>query len=66
MNRPDLNAKQFARLAPLLAPQKPHTGHPNHDHWTLLHGMLWIDRTGAPWRDMPERYGKWSSVASRL
>lgn len=28
--------------------------------------MLWIDRTGAPWRDLPECYGKWSSVASRF
>jgi transposase len=28
--------------------------------------MLWIDRTGAPWRDLPERYGKWSSIASRF
>lgn len=28
--------------------------------------MLWINRTGAPWRDLPERYGKWSTVASRF
>ncbi len=32
----------------------------------MINGMLWVDRTGAPWRDMPERYGKWSSVASRF
>ena len=32
----------------------------------MINGMLWIDRTGAPWRDLPERYGKWSSVASRF
>jgi transposase len=66
MNRHDLNDQQFARLQPLLPPQKPHTGHPNHDHRMMINGMLWIDRTGAPWRDLPERYGKWSSVASRL
>jgi transposase len=28
--------------------------------------MLWIDRTGAPWRDLPERYGPWRTVASRF
>jgi transposase len=32
----------------------------------VINGILWIDRTGAPWRDLPERYGKWSSVASRF
>jgi transposase len=28
--------------------------------------MLWILRTGAPWRDLPERYGPWRTVASRF
>lgn len=32
----------------------------------MVNGMLWIDRTGAPWRDLPDYYGKWSSVASRF
>lgn len=66
MNRRDLTDQQWARLVPLLPPQKPHTGHPNNDHRPVINGMLWIDRTGAPWRDLPECYGKWSSVASRF
>ena len=28
--------------------------------------MLWILRTGAPWRDLPERYGRWQTVYSRF
>jgi transposase len=28
--------------------------------------MLWILRTGAPWRGLPERYGPWRTVASRF
>ncbi|NEP89326.1 MAG: transposase [Okeania sp. SIO2C2] len=31
----------------------------------MVNGILWILRTGAPWRDLPERYGKWQSVATR-
>ena len=36
------------------------------DHRTLLNGMLWILRSGAPWRDLPERYGKWQTVYHRF
>jgi transposase len=32
----------------------------------MVEGMLWILRTGAPWRDLPERYGPWRTVASRF
>ena len=28
--------------------------------------MIWVLRTGAPWRDMPERYGKWTTIYSRF
>jgi transposase len=31
-----------------------------------INGMLWILRTGAPWRDLPERYGEWETVAGRF
>jgi len=36
------------------------------DHRTMLNGMLWILRSGAPWRDLPPRYGKWQSVNHRF
>jgi transposase len=32
----------------------------------MLNGILWILRTGAPWRDLPERYGPWRTVAGRF
>lgn len=66
MNQGDLTNTQWERLQPLLPPQKPKTGHPAHDHRTILNGMLWILRTGALWRVLPSRYGPWSTVASRF
>ena len=32
------------------------------NHRLVLEGIFWIARTGAPWRDLPEEFGKWSSV----
>src|SRR5260370_39543017 len=66
MNRRDLSDQQWSRLVSILPPQKPHTGHPNNDHRPIINGMLWVNRTGAPWRDMPERYGKWTTISSRF
>lgn len=40
----------------------PKCGRPPADHRRVLDGIFWIARTGAPWRDLPEELGKWSSV----
>lgn len=32
----------------------------------MLNAMVWLARSGAPWRDLPERYGSWNSVYSRF
>ena len=66
MNRGELTNSQWERLQPLLPPQQPKTGRPAHDHRTIINGLLWMLRTGAPWRDLPERYGPWRTVASRF
>ena len=62
---PELTDARWARIAPLLPPQKPRTGRPAHDHRTLLAGMLWVARTGAAWRDLPAHFGPWETVHSR-
>src|SRR5688572_22045947 len=64
--RHELTDAQWERLAPLLPPQRPATGRPAKDHRTVLNGVLWVLRTGAPWRDLPERYGPWQTVYSRF
>jgi transposase len=65
-NRGDLTDEQWERLAPLLPPQQPQVGRPAADHRRILNGILWRVRTGAPWRDVPERYGPWPTLASRF
>src|SRR5215211_7128165 len=66
MDRAELTDAQWERLRPLLPPQKPHSGRPAKDHRKVLEGILWIVRTGAPWRDLPSRFGSWRTVSSRF
>jgi putative transposase len=62
----DLSDAQWAVLAPLLPPPQP-TGRPRVvDHRTVINGILWKLRTGAPWRDLPERYGSWQTCYARF
>lgn len=64
--RGDLTNAQWQIIRPLLPPQKPNVGRPSQDHRTTLNGILWILRTGAPWRDLPDRYGPWQTVSGRF
>ena len=61
-----LTDEQWERFGPLLPSQKPRTGRPAKGHRTVLEAILWIDRTGAPWRDLPPEYGPWRSVTTRF
>jgi hypothetical protein len=63
--RADLTDAQWAVLEPLL-PRGKKPGRP--PEWTkrqLIDGIRWRVRTGAPWRDVPERYGRfmWNQKA---
>lgn len=64
--RGDLSSQQWQRLEPLLPAQKPQVGRPANDHRTTINGILWVLRTGAAWRDLPERYGAWQTVSGRF
>jgi transposase len=66
VRRHELTDDEWTVLAPLLPPEKPPIGKPNLPHRTVLNGILWRIRTGAPWRDLPDRYGKWQTVYSRF
>ncbi len=62
----ELTDAQWTALAPPLPPQRAATGRPAKDHRRIVEGILWRLRTGAPWRDLPERYGPWQSVYTRF
>jgi transposase len=43
-------------------PEPARTGRPPRDRRMILDGILWILRTGSPWRDLPEEFGPWGTV----
>ena len=53
---------EWALLAPFLTTPSPLGGRPPCDHRRTLDGIFWVLRTGAPWRDLPEAFGKWNTV----
>jgi transposase len=62
MGRGDLTNQQWARLAPLLPTGKKPGRPPTWSKRQLIDGIRWRTRTGAPWRDVPARYGPWQTV----
>ena len=57
-----MSDKEWAIFAPFLARLSPQGGRPPKNHRKVLDGVFWINRTGAPWRDLPEMFGNWNSV----
>ncbi|HJL19200.1 MAG TPA: transposase [Sandaracinaceae bacterium LLY-WYZ-13_1] len=56
----------WARIEPLLPPQLQTGGRPAKPHRPVVEAMIWLLRTGAPWRDLPAAYGPWQSVYTRF
>ena len=66
MYRGEMTNEQWKKIEPLLPPQKPATGRPANEHRKVVDGILWKLQTGAPWRDLPELYGSWTTVYKRF
>ena len=63
----DVTDEQWKRIQPLLPPEYTgKKGRPRKDNRTMLNGMLWMNHSGAQWRQLPERYGPWQSVYARF
>ncbi|WP_458387133.1 IS5 family transposase [Rhizobium pisi] len=66
MKRYELNDAQWLKIASLLPGKASDPGRTGSDSRLFVNGCLWILRSGAHWRDLPERYGKWKTVHRRF
>jgi transposase len=66
MKRHELSDQQWQHLAPFFPPRPRQRGGPWQDDRTIRNGMFGRLNTGAPWRDLPERSGKWQTVPDRF
>lgn len=65
MAREMLSEDQWLLIEPLLPGKAGDPGRTARDNRLAVEGMLWVLRTGSPWRDVPERFGCWSTLYKR-
>ena len=66
MYRHSITNEHWVRIAALLPGQAGDPGVTAKDNRLFVDAVLWIAQTGAPWRDLPERFGTWNSVWRRF
>ena len=66
MERFLLNDAQYEKMAPLLPGKSGDPGRTAADNRLFVEAVLWIVRTGAPWRDLPVCFGCWNSAFRRF
>lgn len=64
--RYELTQAQWERVAPMLPGKASDPGRTGGDNRLFVNGCLWVLRSGAHWRDLPERYGKWKTLHKRF
>lgn len=64
--RHELADEQWLKIEPHLPGRAADPGRTGEDNRLFLNAVLWIAKTGAPWRDLPERFGNWNSVFQRF
>ena len=61
-----LRDDQFERMAALLPGKAGYPGRTAADNRMFVEAVLWLARTGSPWRDLPTELGAWNSVYQRF
>ena len=65
MRRHEIKDEDWERIKEMLPGQPGDPGVTAKDNRLFINAVLWIGKTGAPWRDLPERFGAWGSVWRR-
>ena len=66
MRRHEIKDEDWGRIKDMLPGQPGDPGVTAKDNRLFVNAVLWIAKTGAPWRDLPERFGPWGSVWKRF
>ena len=67
MQRSGLRDDQFSRIENLLPGRPGHVGRNSEGGNRLfVEAVIWRFRSGAPWRDIPERFGAWKNIHTRF
>jgi putative transposase len=66
MDRLVLRDAHWDRISGLIIGRPDQRGSTGRDNRMFIEGVLWIARTGSPWRDLPEPFGEWNSVFRRF
>ena len=66
MRRYEISDFTWHRICDMLPGKSTDVGRTAQDNRQFLNAVLWLARSGAPWRDLPERYGPWNSVYQRF
>ena len=65
MTRRILRDDQWKRIEQMLPGKSSDPGRTGADNRLFVEAVLWVARTGSPWRDLPEEFGPWNSVYKR-
>jgi transposase len=63
--RHELTDAQWQQIAAYLPGKEGDPGRTGGNNRQFINAVIWLAKTGAPWRDLPERFGKWNSVFQR-
>ena len=63
--RHELSDEQWLKIEPHLPGREGDPGKTGQNNRLFVNAVFWIAKTGAPWRDLPERFGKWNSIFQR-